>query len=167
MWNGSAWGNSNLYTYTYDANNNQLTDLTQNWNGSAWQNISLLTHTYDANNFTLSETRKQFNNAGTEVITGDSIYYYFHDVLGINNLKAEHGDVLVYPNPFTNATTILFGEGGKRQLEVEDLTGRVLQQIQCSDLQYELERGNLAAGLYFIKVTDEYNKVSVSKILVQ
>ncbi len=75
--------------------------------------------------------------------------------------------IKVYPNPFSSSTTILFSESGKHQLEVEDMTGRILQKFTCNGQQYELKRGNLASGMYFIKVTDAQNNVYVSKILVE
>jgi hypothetical protein len=49
-WNGSAWVNSYQYVYTFDAHSNNLCNLSQTWNGSAWTNINQTLYTYDANN---------------------------------------------------------------------------------------------------------------------
>jgi len=43
-----------LYIY-YDANNNKTSELYQTWDGSAWVNGYLNTFTYDANNNLASE----------------------------------------------------------------------------------------------------------------
>jgi hypothetical protein len=86
---------------------------------------------------------------------------------GEQNQQELKESIQVYPNPFASSTTILFNEAGKHQLELEDIAGRILQQYQCGGQQYELQRGNLANGMYFIKVTDEQKNVSVSKILVE
>ena len=38
MWDGSTWENDYQYFLTYDANNNEISGLSQDWNGSAWVN---------------------------------------------------------------------------------------------------------------------------------
>ena len=50
IWDGSTWENSVLYSYTYDATDNQTEYLYQTWDGSAWVNSYLYSYTYDANN---------------------------------------------------------------------------------------------------------------------
>jgi hypothetical protein len=53
QWTGSAWLNSSLYTFNYDANNNQTSNLTQIWSGS-WTNQYLQSYTYSATNLQTS-----------------------------------------------------------------------------------------------------------------
>ena len=69
-------------------------------------NYSLVINTYDANNYIQSNTSKYFDNTGSTVQSGDSIYYYYHMVTGINELMTEDRSIVVYPNPATNQLTI-------------------------------------------------------------
>ncbi|MGD0710949.1 MAG: hypothetical protein ABR968_07175, partial [Bacteroidales bacterium] len=46
-WNGVSWDNYQLYTYSYSMSNERLTDLFQTWGGSNWRNYSIDNYTYD------------------------------------------------------------------------------------------------------------------------
>src|SRR4051812_13085501 len=49
-WNGTVWVNSYMYSYTYDASNNNTSQLYETWNGTVWVNNYRSSSTYDANN---------------------------------------------------------------------------------------------------------------------
>lgn len=88
--------------------------------------------------------------------------------LGIDRVKTTKEDVTTFPNPFTNATTILLNDDGIHYLEVDDLTGRKLKYIEFTGTQYELSAQDLAKGLYFVRVYDnEKNVIGTTKIVVQ
>ena len=60
--NGQLWGNRQ--TYTYDANNNMLTCLSEDWNpnNQQWVNLSRNTYAYDTNNNMLTDSYEYCNN---------------------------------------------------------------------------------------------------------
>ena len=58
----SSWTIGELYTYTYDLNNNLLTRLMQGRNYNSWINGWLRTYTYDSNNNILSEMIQKWEN---------------------------------------------------------------------------------------------------------
>ncbi|HSY75427.1 MAG TPA: T9SS type A sorting domain-containing protein, partial [Bacteroidia bacterium] len=73
-----------------------------------------------------------------------------------------------FPNPFTTTTSVVFNIAGKHYLELDDVTGRKIETIECMGRQYELQRNNLVSGIYFIKAYDEgHTYISTSKIVVQ
>ena len=77
-------------------------------------------------------------------------------------------NIAAFPNPFTTTTSIVFNTGGLHYLEVDDVTGRKLESMECSGKQYELSRKNLADGVYFIKAFDaEHKYMAVQKIVVE
>ncbi|MES2513965.1 MAG: T9SS type A sorting domain-containing protein [Bacteroidota bacterium] len=61
-WNGTAWVNVRNESYTYDANANMLTDISQNWVSGAWKNDEKITYTYDTNNKKVTSLSQQWNN---------------------------------------------------------------------------------------------------------
>ena len=68
--------------------------------------------------------------------------------------------IVNYPNPFSHKTTILYElpEGGEVQLTVYDVLGQQVLQFPQSwqaagTHEIEVERGDLAAGLYMYRVT--------------
>jgi len=87
---------------------------------------------------------------------------------GLSELKSESEKVKVYPNPTSNSTTLLVNSDGKHYLELTDLTGRILKQDEFNGNEYQLSAGDLAKGLYFIRVYDgDKNVIGTSKIIVQ
>jgi hypothetical protein len=71
---------------------------------------------------------------------------------GIGNI--EIGTLKIYPNPFTQRTTVEFlnPEMSEYQLIVRDLSGKVVILDQTSTDRIIIERGDLATGLYSIEL---------------
>jgi len=107
-WNGVGWSNFRQYTYTYDANNNQTGEFCQRWGyATAWVNFSLYSCTYDVNNKLVSESFKSWNNSGTNIMSGDSTYYFIHSInTEINELKTLGENTTIYPNPASDIVTL-------------------------------------------------------------
>ncbi len=100
----------------------------------------------------------------------------------INEIKTDNEKLSVFPNPFTNSTTIqvesgkytmpsqnaMAGKEAQSYLELYDLTGQKLKSISFTGTTYSLSAEGLAKGMYFIKVLDkDKNVVGTSKIVVQ
>lgn len=63
LWHGTYWDNGTLTKYTYDDNRNLLGELTQNWDSKAWVNSEKVNYTYDSkNNQTSSMTQNWKEN---------------------------------------------------------------------------------------------------------
>lgn len=166
-WVGSVWVNSYRYNSTYDVNNNMIGEIEQDWNGNAWvyawQNI----YTFDANNFAKSSTRKSWNSDSTKLTSGDSSYYYFHTVLGINDLLSKSNTLKIYPNPASTQVTIeTFTIPDKSQLSIINLNGQEFIRKQITRLKTQLNITNLPGGVYFVRVTDA-RTVRTGKIVKQ
>lgn len=182
-WNSSGWVNSILTTYSYDSKNNLTSDLFQTWNGSAWANYMKDLNTYDSNNNLINDLRQIFNgttwvnydqflfsydaskiennysakywdNTGTAVTSGDSISYYYHTVMGINDLSSNVSTVKIYPNPATDKITIELSEAIKEcNLAIIDVEGQQLIIYVVTRQQMQVDISSLPQGLYFIRLT--------------
>jgi hypothetical protein len=109
--------------------------------------------------------QKQYDAKNKFTITAPPLY---NDVIS--------GSSKVYPNPVTNGEfRVLFDDlaTGRYNITVTDLTGKVLftqaasvaSKIQSQRVQV---KASLAKGMYFVKVTDEANKLVITeRILVQ
>jgi hypothetical protein len=98
------------------------------------------------------EYSSPFSNYDEETLTGIS--------------ETEQAGFNIYPNPFSNRTTITFNNPDfkKHQLILMDLTGKVIRQIDdITGNQVELQRENLSPGLYMIELrgADVYRSVVV------
>jgi hypothetical protein len=195
-WNGSEWVNSDEYTYTYDANNNLTNELDRNWTGNTWVNYWQRIYTYDANhnktseldqnwigsswvnsarnfsaydadNFLKSQSNKLWNMTGTMVTSGDSSDYYFHTVLGINDLKLQHTSITFYPNPATDKITIETAATlTNSQLSIMNLNGQELMTRQITSPKTQIDISNLPNGVYFVRLTND-KTMDVGKFVKQ
>jgi len=161
-WNGITWVNVFLFICDYDANNNMINQMWQVWNGSAWVNLQQFLYIYDADNFLISETYKHWNNAGTAIMGGYSTNYYFHTVVGINNLMMRLESITVYPNPASANITI--ESTIKGSLCILNSSGQVILQQELAEPTITIDVSSLPGGIYLIRVMGE-KKVLVGKII--
>lgn len=70
----------------------------------------------------------------------------------------------MYPNPANDAVIIQTG-GTATQIEICDMTGRVVEAVQPISNTSQLETSLLAAGMYFVRVTNGTN-VSTQKLTI-
>ena len=64
--------------------------------------------------------------------------------------------VLLFPNPFSDFTYLKVGEPGqKKTLSLSSPDGRILRQMTFEGKEYFLQRGDLPAGVYVLKVSAE------------
>jgi len=95
------------------------------------------------------------NSAKGSIITG------VQQMVNVNTIS-------IFPNPAASTTTIVFGSGGKHYVELDDITGRKIESIECNGKQYELSVNSLAKGIYFIRAYDEGMKyMATAKVVVQ
>ncbi len=72
----------------------------------------------------------------------------------------------VYPNPSENQINIVFANGtDKHTVQLTDLSGRLVKSDITSQATYTIERGNLNAGVYFLKVSNNYGEASIQKVI--
>lgn len=98
-------------------------------------------------------------NGAVKNITFDIAQVAFKntDVPNANQLSTT--SAVVVPNPFSNTTNIAFYQdsNAKATFYLFDVTGRLMAQQQANYLQgynsFELQRNNLASGVYFYAIT--------------
>jgi len=167
-WNGSAWVNSEQSIYTYDVNNNMTSYLYQSWNGSAWVNSNQNTHAYDANNFTKSDTYKSWNSNGTIVTYGDSTFYYFHTITGVNDLIVQGENITIYPNPATEIVSFKIDNRNNADLtlNIYNVTGTLVKSETLRQNQRQINIRDLSNGIYMVEIkTKEWT--GKQKLIIQ
>lgn len=105
-----------------------------------------------------------------------AIRFRTNQVLSVEKISEENGMQLVqnYPNPFTTSTKIQYRieETSQASLEVRDLTGKLVfnkdlgMVVGATANTYELQRGNLAPGLYTYSIVTSSNTIT-RKLTVQ
>lgn len=170
-WNGSIWVNANYDLYAYDANNNFINQLGQTWYSSAWQKADTENNTYDSNNIMLSSMIDGFVNYGKTIDNGDSTYWYFHVITGINSVKANSSPVKIYPNPNNGQFTLSSSKiTNKCTLEIYNVLGQpLLTGIFRSSLDDNLiDLTNQPSGVYFYRAISETGDLlGEGKLIIQ
>ncbi len=96
-------------------------------------------------------------------------FYYHHNPAGIENNVTENISVKVYPNPFSEYTTmeIINKKNQNCILTLYDLFGREVKKYEIRNLKTEISRDDLTGGMYFYQVTDNGQFNSSGKIIIQ
>lgn len=81
----------------------------------------------------------------------------------INDLKLDEKDVILYPNPATEITTIKVTDGGLTEVRISDISGKVIAQ-QTAMNEVVVNTSSYSKGLYFVHIKTE--KGSISKKLI-
>jgi hypothetical protein len=104
------------------------------------------------------------------VVTNTAINTLHLDDVSIDELL-ETTQLLVYPNPFTESTTVYFGEDlSNYSIQIVDLLGKeVYANHQMTGNKIEIEAGELKQGMYILLLVDnDLNQtVSTAKLMVK
>lgn len=84
----------------------------------------------------------------------------------MNSLRLD--GVSVYPNPFTNETTILFEEEQvQTSVMIFDSIGKLVRNEKVSAKQFTLRKNELVSGIYFLRTENKLGKISFNKLIIQ
>jgi len=96
---------------------------------------------------------------------GDSTNYYYSSLLtGVESIS--NNGVLIYPNPTNDYLNITGDFGNEIQVEISDISGKVIRLLSSSDSITRINVQGMSAGVYFIRITDG-DKSVVKKIIKQ
>jgi len=85
--------------------------------------------------------------------------------VGVADLLDEQS-ISIYPNPFSSSTTLHSDNDlTNATLTVYNCFGQQVKSLVISHSPLVIERGNLASGLYFIRLTEE-NKIYTGKLVI-
>lgn len=96
----------------------------------------------------------------------------FIDIInGSVTVQEPEWEVRVAPNPMSNGATISL-QGGDftgqdLELQLLDVTGRVLRSQRSQNSEFWLDRAGLAAGIYFFRITNRGEQLATGKLVVQ
>lgn len=99
---------------------------------------------------------------------GEEDYWLFKttfELLGLNNLY-EQSAILIYPNPVKNQFTIDLGKvETKIQIQIRDSSGKLIEKQNFTNKQNLSIALNAPAGIYFLTVQLENNKIMTKKLV--
>jgi len=70
----------------------------------------------------------------------------------------------IYPNPFSEITSVYFSEPKQRTISVFDMVGRNVRTIISWERKVDIYKEDLKNGMYFIQISD--GKTQITKKLI-
>lgn len=128
------------------------------------------------------------NSIGTSINNQAGIYFDFNPpvltnmtthliaenfiILSVDKTKgstAEQLTIRAYPNPFSEQTTLEVEGGNYQELEltIYDIAGRNVLQYMSTDNKIQIQRGNLAKGVYIYQLQADGEPVGTGKLIVR
>lgn len=87
---------------------------------------------------------------------------------GIGEQQSSNSKVSIYPNPFTQSTTINFEEEQKNiTIKIMNLSGNEFKSVNFTGKQLVIDKEEMKAGIYFVQTIDEKKKVTNNKLVIQ
>ena len=155
-------------SYTYDASNNMLSSALQVWDTIAmnWINTTQHFYTYNSDNKIIIDVHQDWDSAMAMWGNSDSTYYYYRDLTsGIKDNIAV--SFINYPNPFNQQTTFYFNADLKdASMELFDAQGKKVLDKLCSGKVISIQRNNLNAGIYFVRIIENGKSVANSRLVI-
>jgi hypothetical protein len=71
----------------------------------------------------------------------------------------------IYPNPFSEITSVYFSDSKQRIISVYDMMGRNVKTIISKEMKVDINKENLKNGIYFIQISDEKRQITKKLIL--
>jgi uncharacterized repeat protein (TIGR01451 family) len=92
----------------------------------------------------------------------------FSGTAGVANIQ-HPASVSIYPNPFTEQTTITFSEEQKNTVvRITDVLGKEMKTVTLSAARnIVIDKGEMSKGIYFVEITDNMKNRINRKIIVE
>jgi photosystem II stability/assembly factor-like uncharacterized protein len=104
-------------------------------------------------NFNVGDLCFLTSSKGWAVGTNGKILKY--SPVSSNNLLQNEILLNIYPNPVDNLANISFPENGNYNIQVVDMTGRLIYTAQVSAQNLQLNTSSWAAGMYYVSIFNE------------
>lgn len=104
----------------------------------------------------------------TEGTCSDTSTCYTFIGVGINEFDIESNIIGIYPNPFSDCTTLVFEkEYQNMTVQMFDLLGNKVNDQKFSGTKLEIFKGNLSNGVYLLRLISESGQVVQRKLVIQ
>ena len=87
-------------------------------------------------------------------------------IISSTNSVITQNEIKIFPNPFSDFTTILLNENIENHIQLFDISGRLLKEIIVQTSYYKLSKNNLNSGLYLLQIQNN-NGVICKKLVIQ
>ena len=105
-------------------------------------------------------------NSFCGVSTASKVVRVNYLITGIDTPMKE-SEIQLYPNPAVDFIYLQFGENRVVRIQIFDLTGKLVSNIQLNDSSYRLDVSSYRSGSYILKAVDERGSSVTAKFIKQ
>ena len=87
-------------------------------------------------------------------------------IISSSNDELNQDDIQIFPNPFSDLTTILINNGAKNSILLFDISGRLMRKFVVNKNIFQLSKDNLRSGMYILQVQNK-KKIFRKKLVIQ
>ena len=87
-------------------------------------------------------------------------------IISSSNNELNQDDIQIFPNPFSDATTILINNRGKNSILLLDISGRLIRKFVVNKNIFQLSKDDLKSGVYILQVQNK-KKIFRKKLVIQ
>ena len=107
-------------------------------------------------------------NIIVDTVTVTPTYIGCEISVGIEDVANTDANFTIYPNPFTSSATIkINAEMQNVELRIFNVPGQEVFRSAIKNKQYEIQRGNLPAGIYIYKVFAGEKMIGTGKLVAE
>lgn len=132
--------------------------------GGVYSGLNVTDSTFTPSSSGLFHAYYNYTDSNTGCSNSDSVSIFVDNCTNVTNIKKNTG-IRIYPNPGNGLFHIEFNNNHKKQILVNDLTGRLILTELTTDSIYDCNLNEMSKGVYFItiKMNNEINSFKVIK----
>lgn len=128
--------------------------------GGGWITDTITSNPYTLNNLEpgtayVFRVRALCSSTSSSAYTANFNFTTTSDSTGINDWVINEQAITLYPNPASTYCTIHNAQFTIHQVEIYDVYGKLLQTIEATSNEVQVNIQGLAAGIYFARITTE------------
>ncbi|XZF14833.1 T9SS type A sorting domain-containing protein [Chitinophagaceae bacterium MMS25-I14] len=174
VFTGGSWQSSEKHLFTYDANHNKLSDITQILNNGTYTDSRRLDWTYNAFNQPTELVSSTWNGSSWAYAANDYIRHFYYEPftpLDVHGADLNAPQMTLYPVPVSENLNMAVSWKTLQAYTVSfcDLTGRVLKQYRNESTNYAetlIPVSDVPSGTYFIRINGDKGGVATKKFVV-
>jgi hypothetical protein len=82
------------------------------------------------------------------------------------NTEISQNEIKIFPNPFSDFTTILLNSEGKNTIQLFDISGRLLSEFVVNENSFQFFKNNLKSGVFLFQIQNKKG-VFRKKLVIQ
>jgi hypothetical protein len=118
-------------------------------------------------NAALQDENAYLETATLYSVVACSVNVPFDGCTSLSLNEVTDNTLIVYPNPANDKFTIESSNDDVQLIEIIDMNGRVMSQIQMNGTTVTVDASGMLSGIYFVKITSNNQSIKTIKLIIE